>query len=79
MPSAPQPAISILQLRISLRGQSPPVWRRVLVPEHMTLGQLHNVIQVVMAWTDEHKKPIREPIEKESQITGGLSRRYLSP
>ena len=50
----PQPAISVLQLRISLRGLSPPVWRRVLVPEHFTLAQLHNVIQVVMGWTDEH-------------------------
>lgn len=26
----PQPAISVLQLRISLRGLSPPVWRRVI-------------------------------------------------
>ena len=54
MPSAPQPAISVLQLRISVRGLSPPVWRRVLVPEHLTLAQLRNVIQVVMGWTDEH-------------------------
>ncbi|MCY0854004.1 plasmid pRiA4b ORF-3 family protein [Cupriavidus sp. D39] len=54
MSSDPQPAISVLQLRISLRGLSPPVWRRVLVPEHLTLAQLHNVIQVVMGWTDEH-------------------------
>ncbi|MGO4814928.1 plasmid pRiA4b ORF-3 family protein [Cupriavidus sp. 2MCAB6] len=48
------PAISVLQLRIALRGLSPPVWRRVLVPEHLTLGQLHNVIQVDMGWADEH-------------------------
>lgn len=54
MRSAPQPAISVLQLRISLRGLSPPVWRRVLIPEHTTLGQLHDVIQVLMGWTDEH-------------------------
>ena len=54
MASDPGPAISVLQLRIALRGLSPPVWRRVLVPEHLTLGQLHNVIQVVMGWADEH-------------------------
>ncbi|MHA7685194.1 plasmid pRiA4b ORF-3 family protein [Cupriavidus sp. PET2-C1] len=46
--------MSVLQLRIALSGLSPPVWRRVLVPEHLTLGQLHNVIQVVMGWADEH-------------------------
>ncbi|WP_411860320.1 IS1096 element passenger TnpR family protein [Cupriavidus sp. TA19] len=45
----PGPAISVLQLRIALRGLSPPVWRRVLVPEHLTLGRLHHVIQVVMS------------------------------
>ncbi|UIF88046.1 hypothetical protein [Cupriavidus sp. UYPR2.512] len=46
----PAPATSVLQLRIALRGLSPPVLRRVLVPEHLTLGQLHNVIQVVIGW-----------------------------
>ncbi|WP_425267454.1 IS1096 element passenger TnpR family protein [Cupriavidus lacunae] len=35
-------------------GLSPPVWRRVLVPEHLTLGQLHNVLPIVMGWADEH-------------------------
>ncbi|TPQ30089.1 hypothetical protein C2U69_31795 [Cupriavidus pinatubonensis] len=35
------------KLRIALRGLSPPVCRRVLVPEYLTLTQLHNVIQVV--------------------------------
>src|SRR5215831_11313908 len=54
MASDPGPAISVLQLRIALRGLSPPVWRRVLVPEHLTPGQLHHVIQVVMGWADEH-------------------------
>ncbi|WP_430869845.1 plasmid pRiA4b ORF-3 family protein [Cupriavidus basilensis] len=49
-----QPAISVLQLQIILQGLSPPVWRRVLVPEHLTLTQLRNVIQVVMGWAGEH-------------------------
>ena len=50
----PQPAISVFQLRISMRGLIPPVWRCVIVPEHLTLAHLHSVIQVVMGWTDEH-------------------------
>ncbi|CAG2160853.1 plasmid pRiA4b ORF-3 family protein [Cupriavidus numazuensis] len=54
MASDPGPTISVLQLCIALRGLSPPVWRRVLVPEHLTLGQLHHVIQVVMGWADAH-------------------------
>ncbi len=60
MASDPGPAASVLQLRIALRGLSPPVWRRVLVPEHLTLGQLHHVFQVVMGWADEHLHTDRE-------------------
>lgn len=41
-------ATTVLQLRITLRGLSPPVWRRVLVSENMTLLQLHEIIQMVM-------------------------------
>ena len=50
----PQPAIAVMQLRMALRGLSPPVWRRVLIPEHITLARLHEVIQAAMGWTDDH-------------------------
>lgn len=36
---------AILQLHIELRGTKPKVWRRVLVPETITLLRLHLVIQ----------------------------------
>lgn len=54
MASDPQPAIAVLQLRMALRGLSPPVWRRLLIPEHITLARLHEVIQAAMVWTDDH-------------------------
>ncbi|WP_454753732.1 plasmid pRiA4b ORF-3 family protein [Cupriavidus necator] len=54
MASDPQPAIAVLQLRMALRGLSPPVWRRVLIPGHITLARLHEVIQAAMGWTDDH-------------------------
>lgn len=39
------------QLKITLLNvQDPPVWRRVLVPVSITLGQLHGVIAGVMGW-----------------------------
>ena len=44
----------VLQLRISLRGVSPPVWRRLLIPEQITIAQLHHVMQFAMGWNDEH-------------------------
>ena len=40
--------------RITLNGSKPPIWRRVAVPSDITLGQLHEVIQIVMGWTDSH-------------------------
>lgn len=44
----------IFQLRISLLGVEPPIWRRVLVPGGYTLDRLHRVIQHSMGWRDCH-------------------------
>lgn len=43
-----------LQLHIELRGTKPKVWRRVLVPETITLAKLHLVIQAAFGWSDGH-------------------------
>ena len=45
---------SVFCLRVVLNGTKPPIWRRVAVPSDTTLGQLHEVIQIVMGWTDSH-------------------------
>ncbi len=44
----------IYQLKITLNSTRPPVWRRVLVPGDTTLRQLHDLLQIVMGWTDSH-------------------------
>ena len=44
----------IYQLKITLLGCRPPIWRRVLVPGSFSLYKLHLVIQLVMDWTDSH-------------------------
>ena len=48
---APQ---AIFQLKVTLRGSKPPIWRRILVPDTITLGKLHQVLQVIMDWEGEH-------------------------
>jgi Plasmid pRiA4b ORF-3-like protein len=47
-------ASNIYQLRIVLRDMSPLVWRRILVRDDTTLAQLHDIIQVLFDWQDEH-------------------------
>ena len=47
--------IKIYQLKVTLKGSKPPIWRRVLVKSNFTLGDLHKVIQGVMeSWGDDH-------------------------
>lgn len=41
-----------VQLRVSLRDTG--VWRRLVVPESLTLRQLHAVLQTAMGWQDYH-------------------------
>lgn len=50
----PKKDSATLQLHIELRGTKPKVWRRVLVPETITLAQLHLVIQATFGWIDGH-------------------------
>ncbi|WP_435206022.1 plasmid pRiA4b ORF-3 family protein [Micromonospora sp. bgisy143] len=44
----------IFQLKMSLAGVRPPIWRRVLVPAGYTLDRLHRVAQHAMGWRDCH-------------------------
>jgi hypothetical protein len=47
-------AAEVYEVRITLMYLDPPIWRRVLVPRDVTLGNLHRVIQVAMGWEDYH-------------------------
>ena len=53
MPSAarqPPAQVAALQLHVSLNEIEPPIWRRFWVEETITLGRLHEVLQIVMGW-----------------------------
>lgn len=45
---------SIYQVRVTLNGSKPPIWRKLAVPSGIVLSELHEVIQVAMGWTDSH-------------------------
>ena len=54
--SASQPSRSgaSLQLKVTLTGSKPPIWRRLTTPESITLERLHELIQIAFGWTDSH-------------------------
>src|SRR6476620_3064033 len=49
----------IFQLKITLSGTKPPIWRRVLAPADLTLAQCHTVIQISMGWENYHLHEFR--------------------
>ncbi|MFA5817145.1 MAG: plasmid pRiA4b ORF-3 family protein [Bacteroidales bacterium] len=42
------------QIRISLRGSKPKIWRRLLLPADLLLPDFHKVIQTAMGWENYH-------------------------
>jgi hypothetical protein len=43
-----------VQIRVSLDGVEPAIYRRLVVPLASTLAQLHHVLQAAMGWTNSH-------------------------
>ena len=44
----------VYQIKVTVKGVRPPIWRRLLVPAEMTLERLHAAIQVAIGWQDCH-------------------------
>jgi Plasmid pRiA4b ORF-3-like protein len=51
---APLSIDQVAQLKVSLTGFRPPIWRRVRLPVTATLADLHVVIQVLFGWDGDH-------------------------
>jgi len=70
---------SLYLLKIRLLEIEPEIWRRVVVPDDITLDRLHDVIQIVMGWTDSHlheftigkKRYTEYPESKEDGLESG--------
>lgn len=50
---------NIYQIKVTLLGTKPPIWRRLLVPASMTLVKLHDVLQTAMGWAGGHMHEFR--------------------
>lgn len=53
-PRVPPPRPLVYQLKVTLLGFRPPIWRTLQVESSLTLAQLHEVLQVAFEWWDEH-------------------------
>ncbi len=41
---APAPSVPIYQIKVTLKGSKPPIWRRLLVASDTRLGKLHRIL-----------------------------------
>jgi hypothetical protein len=50
----PKTPSAIYQIKVTLEGSRPPIWRRIQAPGDISLPRLHAVLQIVMGWTNSH-------------------------
>src|SRR5205823_79211 len=51
---APLSIAQVAELKVSLTGSRPPIWRRVRLPVTATLADLHDATQVLFGWDGGH-------------------------
>lgn len=51
---APRSVDQVVQIKVTLTGWRPAIWRRVLVSATSTLGDVHRVIQILYGWDGDH-------------------------
>jgi len=54
MPTKKSAPSAIHQIKVTLLGSKPPIWRRLQVPGNASLGKLNQIIQTAMGWTNSH-------------------------
>jgi Plasmid pRiA4b ORF-3-like protein len=72
---------TVHQLKITLQGAKPPLWRRILVPSDATLGFVHEVIQEAFNWEgfhlhrfeDSRGREWGDPSQNDGYFGGGYS------
>jgi Plasmid pRiA4b ORF-3-like protein len=55
------PPAPIYQVKVSLRGAKPPIWRRLELSADISLADLHNIIQAAFEWEDCHLHVFETP------------------
>ena len=50
----PRSIDQVAELKVSLSGSRPPIWRRIRLPVTATLSDLHEAVQVLYGWDGDH-------------------------
>ena len=59
MPKKNKKSESLYQMKITLIGSKPPIWRRLIVKDNVRLDELHSVLQITMGWSNYHAHQYR--------------------
>jgi len=76
-PISPEGSQSYYQLKVTLLHSAPPIWRRFEVSHDLTLRKLHNILQVVMGWENDHLYGFyqgRKPLSNSLRLFQAASR-----
>lgn len=44
----------LLQLKVTLKGSKPPIWRQLIISNMVPLDRFHRVLQIAMGWESYH-------------------------
>lgn len=42
------------QIKVTMEGTKPPMWRRLLLPNKLSFADLHRILQIAFGWDDYH-------------------------
>jgi len=46
--------LCVYQIKVTLLGSEPPIWRRIHVTNDTSLQKFHKILQAAMGWTNSH-------------------------
>ena len=75
----PGGSVPVYQIKVELRGATPPIWRRLEVPADISLARLHTVIQIAFGWHDGHLHVFQTPHGEFGVAAAELGHRAEAP
>ena len=61
--------LDLYQIKVTLKGSKPPVWRRFNIVSDVSLQDLHWVLQAVLGWEDYHLHEFRAAKKFFGEVT----------